>query len=186
LAVVAAYQLVSVDYGRIDAAESAFLGGWALTLYFLIAVLLALAGPLWGEPAETESGSGVRLRPLLWIAAGLTLLAGGTELILLHFDRLGAEGSGVVGNLTVSGFWLAYAGALLTFGFLKNRREVRIAGLAMMGLSIIKVALYDLTQLEALYRVASFFLLALIALGAAYAYHRRGRESRDAQSDGTS
>lgn len=186
LAVVAAYQLVSVDYGQIDAAESAFLGGWALTLYFLIAVLLALAGPLWGEPAETESGSGVRLRPLLWIAAGLTLLAGGTELILLYFDRLGAEGSGLVGNLTVSGFWLAYAGALLAFGFLKNRREVRIAGLAMTGLSIIKVALYDLTQLEALYRVASFFLLALIALGAAYAYHRRGRESGDAQSGGTS
>ena len=75
----------------------------------------------------------------------------------------------------MSGFWLVYAGALLTFGFLRDIREVRVAGLVMTGLAIIKVALYDLTQLEALYRVASFFLLALIALIAAYAYHRRGK-----------
>jgi uncharacterized membrane protein len=98
-------------------------------------------------------------------------------LILLYINRLGAEE--LVGNLTVNGFWLAYAGALLAFGFLKDLRAVRIAGLAITGLSIIKVALYDLTQLEALYRVASFFLLALMALGAAYAYHRRGRDRRE-------
>lgn len=184
LAGLAAYQLLSVDYARIGAAESAFLGGWSLTLYFFIALFPALAGPLWGEPVETEFASGVPLRPLLWIAGGFTLLAGGTELILLYIDRLGAEE--LVGNLTVSGFWLAYAGALLAVGLLKDLRAVRIAGLAMTGLSVIKVALYDLTQLEALYRVASFFLLALMALGAAYAYHRRGRDERDVPDAGTS
>ena len=112
LAVLAAYQLLSVDYARIGGAESVFLGGWSLTLYFFIALFLALAGPLWGEPIETEIASGVPLRPLLWIAAGLTLLAGGTELILLYIDRLRAEE--LVGNLTVSGFWLAYACLLYT------------------------------------------------------------------------
>lgn len=175
LAAAAAYDLLVVDYYRvIDAGSSAFVGGWALTLYFLIAVFVALAGPLWGEEStDAEAYSRLPLRGIVWSLGGLAVLAGGTELILLYFGRPGTSDPRLTADLTVSGYWLAYAGALLAFGFLRDRREVRIAGLAMTGLSILKVAFYDLTQLEALYRVASFFLLALIALGAAYAYHRR-------------
>ncbi|HKK08808.1 MAG TPA: hypothetical protein VKA44_07990, partial [Gemmatimonadota bacterium] len=52
-------------------------------------------------------------------------------------------------------------------------RTVRLAGLAVSGLALVKIGLYDLTSLKALYRVGSFLLLALIALAAAFAYHRR-------------
>lgn len=181
LAGLAAYQLLSVALAQRDLTESAFLGGSSFTLYFVVAVFAVLGGPLWGEPAaKGELDSAVKLRAALWIAAGLVFLVGGTQEILFHFDRPGAGVASLVGNLAVSGFWLVYAGALLTFGFLRDIREVRVAGLVMTGLAIIKVALYDLTQLEALYRVASFFLLALIALVAAYAYHRRGKGKHSA------
>jgi uncharacterized membrane protein len=170
-----------VAFAQRELTESAFLGGSSFTLYFVVAVFAVLGGPLWGKPAaKGELDSAVKLRAALWIAAGLVFLVGGTQEILFHFDRPGAGVESLVGNLTVSGFWLLYAGALLTFGFLRDIREVRVAGLVMTGLAIIKVALFDLMQLEALYRVASFFLLALIALIAAYAYHRRGKGKHSA------
>jgi len=37
----------------------------------------------------------------------------------------------------------------------------------------LKIVLYDLSNLEALYRIASFFALAVIALAVAYAYNRK-------------
>jgi uncharacterized membrane protein len=55
---------------------------------------------------------------------------------------------------------------------------VRITGLIVATLAIAKVALYDLANLEALYRVASFALLAAIALLGANAYHRRAGRPR--------
>jgi uncharacterized membrane protein len=41
------------------------------------------------------------------------------------------------------------------------------------GLAAAKIALYDLAELEALYRIGSFFVLAIVALAVAYAYNRK-------------
>ena len=49
------------------------------------------------------------------------------------------------------------------------------AGLAVAALAGLKIVLYDLANLEALYRVGSFFALAMIALAVAYAYNQRAR-----------
>ncbi|PYO75880.1 MAG: hypothetical protein DMD67_10170, partial [Gemmatimonadetes bacterium] len=37
----------------------------------------------------------------------------------------------------------------------------------------LKIVLYDFSNLQALYRIASFFALALIALGVAYVYNKK-------------
>lgn len=72
-------------------------------------------------------------------------------------------------------WWLLYAGVLVRIGFWRDAELVRYAGLAVAGLAVLKIALYDLSRLEALYRVGSVFVLALIALAVAYAYNRRAR-----------
>jgi uncharacterized membrane protein len=54
---------------------------------------------------------------------------------------------------------------------------VRSAGLSVAVLAGLKIVLVDLANLQALYRVGSFFALALIALAVAYAYNRRARVS---------
>jgi len=54
---------------------------------------------------------------------------------------------------------------------------IRSAGLLVAGGAGLKIVLYDLSTMEALYRVASFFALALIALAVAYAYNRKARVS---------
>ncbi|PYP91906.1 MAG: hypothetical protein DMD34_15330 [Gemmatimonadetes bacterium] len=75
-------------------------------------------------------------------------------------------------------FWLLYAGALVRLGFQRDRKDVRSAGLAVAAAAGLKIVVYDLSTLEALYRIASFFALALIALALAYTYNRRAASSR--------
>ena len=75
----------------------------------------------------------------------------------------------------MSAYWLLYAAALVRTGFWLEQKAVRSAGLGVAGLAILKIALYDLSNLEALYRVGSFFVLALITLAVAYAYSRRAQ-----------
>jgi len=62
-------------------------------------------------------------------------------------------------------------------GFQHERKDVRSAGLAVAAGAGLKIVLYDLSNLDALYRIASFFALALIALAVAYAYNRRATTS---------
>jgi len=58
-------------------------------------------------------------------------------------------------------------------GFSLPRKDVRSAGLVVAAGTGLKIVLYDLSNLQALYRIASFFALALIALGVAYAYNKK-------------
>lgn len=168
--------------------------GWSVGLYLVLVVLALLAGPLAG--AGEGGGRSFREAPRLLRAAGAPPagyraaawgavfflgLAGGTVEVLRLFPPEGRE---LARQLTVSAFWLVCAGGLLGWGLWREERSVRLAGLAVSALALVKIGLYDLTSLEALYRVGSFLLLALIALAAAFAYHRRVERARE--EDGSS
>lgn len=185
LAGLAAFRLLTSDLVDRPAAESALIGPWSLVLFLLIAVFVALASPLWGEPPLEESKEELKIaRYILWIGAGLLLLVGGTQEIFLYFDGARETARELVRDLSVSAFWLLYAGSLIAYGFWREKRAVRLAGLGVTGLAILKVTFYDLTRLEALNRVAVLALLALIALVAAHAYHRRSRAKDEAPGVG--
>jgi uncharacterized membrane protein len=78
-------------------------------------------------------------------------------------------------GLAASAWWLVFAAALVGVGFRRDLKPVRIAGLAVAGLAVVKVLLFDLSSLDALYRVGSVFILGLVFLLLAYLYHRQGR-----------
>ena len=61
---------------------------------------------------------------------------------------------------------------LLAFGFSKQNKLFRIMGLIILGMSIVKVFLYDLSNLETGYRIISFIVLGVIALGAGFLYNK--------------
>lgn len=69
-----------------------------------------------------------------------------------------------------SGAWLAYGVALLAGGMWRGSRPLRQAGLAVVALVAGKVFLWDMSDLDGLWRVVSFLGLglALIGLGASY------------------
>jgi len=75
-------------------------------------------------------------------------------------------------HLTLSLVWVVYSALLLTVGFLKRLAAIRYVGIGLLGVSILKIFLYDLSSLEQPYRIISFIGLGLILLAASYAYAR--------------
>jgi uncharacterized membrane protein len=69
-----------------------------------------------------------------------------------------------------SGAWLLLGALLLAIGIRTARKEIRLAALAVIALTTLKVFLFDMGALVGLWRVLSFLGLglALIALGAIY------------------
>lgn len=154
-------------------ASGAFTDAWALAWYAFV-IATAVGAMLWRRRETTPRWQAESPR-VLWALAGVMLLYAGS-LELYRFFRAqrdaGWTGAELAGDLSVSVYWLLYAAALVAAGFQLHRPVVRSAGLIVAMMAVMKIALYDLSQLEALYRVASFFGLALIALGVAWAYNR--------------
>jgi uncharacterized membrane protein len=105
--------------------------------------------------------------------------AGATALVylgsVLIIDTVGVYGLGETrqaGQAWLSAFWTVTGlGAVIT-GLLRRKPEVRLAGLALLGVAIAKVWTYDLAELDELARVLSFVGLGLLLLVGAFAYQR--------------
>jgi uncharacterized membrane protein len=173
---------LSVD-GRPDVAP-AFIDRWALVQWGLLAVTVALAQEFHAEFSERSA-----LRSGLWTFAGVQLFIGVTRELMRYFQPQGIVPLGttaaaeLAAGLAVSAWWLAYAGVAVWYGFRTGIKPVRVAGLWVSGLAIIKVLLVDLGELDALYRVGSVFLLGVVSLLVAWAYHRKAREEEGTEGD---
>jgi len=155
--------------------EAAFVGPWSMAFYSYV-VATALAA-WWWRTGPDRAGWAPRARAAVWVALG-SVVFGGVSLELDRLFRLMRDqwpSAGLAGDLATSVWWLLYAGLLVRIGFTGDVRQVRWAGLGVAGLAALKITFVDLSTLEALYRVAAFFVLALIALAVAYAYNRRAR-----------
>jgi uncharacterized membrane protein len=157
------------------AADSAFVGSWALALWGAVAVSVALAARLW--KATSESGASSLVQAILWVVAGAMVLFGVTGEIQRYFtlESVSAQTASLSAGLAVSAWWLVFAAALIGVGFRRSLKPARIAGLGVAGLAVVKVLVFDLSSLDALYRVGSVFILGLVFLLLAYLYHRQGR-----------
>lgn len=91
--------------------------------------------------------------------------AEGTALTI-SFERMAAR------DLTLSLAWALYALLLLGIGFKRDSEGLRWVSLAFLVLTIGKVFLHDLGELEDLYRVASLVGLALSLILVSLAYQR--------------
>jgi hypothetical protein len=158
-----------------SALDAAFVGSWALALWGTAAVSLALAAGLWRSVAR--SGVAPLVHGVLWTLAGALVLFGATGEIRRYFElkASSSETASLAAGLAVSAWWLIFAAVLISVGFRRNYKQARIAGLGVAGLAVIKVLVFDLSSLDALYRVGSVFILGLVFLLLAYLYHRQAR-----------
>ena len=171
-------QLFDGAAGVRTASDAAFLGPWALTLWGATGVTAAYAARLWRVEAGREDTR--LIRSSLWTIAGAMTLFGVTGELRRYFElrSLSADTAALASGLAVSAWWLLFAAALVTLGFRLSLQPTRVAGLAVAGLAVFKVIFFDLSTLDALYRVGSVFLLALVALSLAYLYYRHDRSQR--------
>ena len=143
---------------------------WLLPAYLLPAALAVVA---WRHPATERPTA---LRPLL----GAYALIAGLVWLTLEVRHLFHAGSIGLDEVAVddaelwawSGAWLAYGVAVMAIGIAGGNRHLRLAALAIVGLTTAKVFLVDMSDLVGLWRVLSFLGLGLVLIGLGAAYRR--------------
>jgi uncharacterized membrane protein len=111
--------------------------------------------------------------------ARATAFVGAAALVYLGsiaiVDTLGVDSSGEVlqaGQTWLSAFWTVTGLGAVVWGLVRRNGSVRLGGLALLGVAIVKVWTYDLAELEELARVLSFVGLGLLLLAGSFAYQR--------------
>jgi uncharacterized membrane protein len=75
-------------------------------------------------------------------------------------------------QVVLSAFWAGLGLVAIVVGLVRDIRELRYGGLVLLGLGVAKLFLYDLAELNEIYRVLSFVAVGLLLLTGAYAYQR--------------
>jgi len=78
-------------------------------------------------------------------------------------------------QLALSVIWTIYGGVLLVAGIVWKSATMRVMALVLLGATIIKVFLFDLSSLEAINRIISFLVLGVVLLGVSFLYQRSQR-----------
>jgi uncharacterized membrane protein len=75
-------------------------------------------------------------------------------------------------ELAISALWAAYSILLVTLGILRKYRPIRLLAILLFGVTILKVFLLDLSDLEKVYRIISFIGLGIILLAVSFMYQK--------------
>ncbi len=131
----------------------------------LLAALTARAPEAAGPPDIRQLLAGYAfVAAFAWVTLEVRHLFHPEAMALAFAEPGGAE------LYAYSGAWLAFGGLLLTLGIRLGQPPLRLAALAVMGVTLAKAVLVDMEGLVGLWRVLSFLGLglALIALGWVY------------------
>ena len=74
--------------------------------------------------------------------------------------------------MTYSIAWALFALALILIGMRIKQWVVRYAGVLLLGVTLAKLFLHDLSDLGELYRIGAFVGVALILIAASFLYQR--------------
>lgn len=75
-------------------------------------------------------------------------------------------------DFTYSALWMAYGAGLMVVGFLRRSAFVRWQALLLIAATIVKVFVYDFSQLDRAYRIVSFIVLGVLLLAISFVYQR--------------
>ena len=132
----------------------------------LLDALIALVAVAGAGYAMLLHESSERRDALLPAVAGVLIYAGSVAVVEVF---AGADGPGQTSQLLLSVFWAAIGLGGLIAGLSTEQRRLRIGGLSFLALAAVKVTIYDLSELDEIYRVLSFIGLGLLLLAGAYA-----------------
>ncbi len=149
---------------------------WYLYAYGVTILSLFAATRLLAPPRHLVLGRNVL--PLLYaLATILAFLLLNIE-IADYFSRPDAASltfqftGNFARDMSYSIAWAIFALLLLIIGIRNRAKAVRYASMALLGVTILKLFLHDLSQLEQLYRIAAFIIVAIIAMLASFLYQR--------------
>jgi uncharacterized membrane protein len=118
-----------------------------------------------------------RTRPALLGAAGVVALYLASGLVVTPFESADAVDTALLsahqqGQMVLSVFWALTGVGVLVTGLRRDLHALRLAGLALLGVTVAKVFFFDLATLSSIYRVVSFIGLGLLLLAGAFVWQR--------------
>ncbi|HET6624633.1 MAG TPA: DUF2339 domain-containing protein, partial [Gaiellaceae bacterium] len=137
-------------------------------VWVLLACIVGLAAVAWSAPDPAH-------RPALGaVAGGFALYAVSLGILGLAeaVSSASVETDFERGHTAVSGLWALVGLALLVVGLLRGSALIRYAGLALFGLSLAKIFLYDLASLSSVARAFSFILVGGLLLAGGFFLQR--------------
>ena len=118
---------------------------------------------------------------LLVLANALSLWLLSAEIITSAYSEfldLPEDARENVASLGLSLLWAVYAAALIVLGIVRRLRWIRLAGLALLAVPVVKLFAFDSLQLEQEYRVIAFLSLGLMMVAGGLLYQRYSKVVR--------
>ncbi len=94
-----------------------------------------------------------------------------------------ARSTETIRGFTHSAVWMIYGAVLMFLGFRRHSAFLRWQAIALLGVTVIKVFLFDTSTLDVGFRILSFIGLGAILLGISFLY-QRGRLTLPGTGDG--
>lgn len=110
--------------------------------------------------------SGILLFALVNLEIAHTFAPPGSSSFSISF------GNSLACDLTYSIAWGLFAMGLLILGLVKRNKAPRITGLILLGITLLKLFLYDLSALDQMFRIAALIVLSVIILISSLLYQK--------------
>lgn len=165
---------------------------WFVANWRFVAAALALGAVAWFIAlGRRDAEMAARLKTLLGVLTAVWLvlvwLTVSVEVLRVAHDTVADRAQGRwLGQLLLSLTWAVYAAVLLAVGFWRHGRALRLAALALFGVTCLKLVLLDMADLSALYRIVAFFVVGVLMIGASYGYHVVEQRLAKQEGDATS
>ena len=79
-------------------------------------------------------------------------------------------------HLTLTVLWAIYGIGIIVVGFLRDESRIRLAGMGLLAVPVVKLFVFDVFLLEQIYRVAAFVTLGALLLATGLIYQRYSTE----------
>ncbi len=152
----------------------AFLNPQFLTSAIVMVLLLGAAYWTWRKRSDLPGKEAHTFKALL-IAANVVAVWS-LSLEVIHFFDFREFSFGVdsfsAKHLSLTVLWAVYAIAVIGVGIAKGSSRMRLVGIALLAVPVVKLFVFDVFLLEKGYRVAAFVTLGILLLGTGLAYQR--------------
>ena len=147
---------------------------WCLYAYGVTSFCLLAGGRIFGTPRPT---SAERAAPPLLSSLGVVLVFLLLNIEIADYFSVGPTltfsfSGNFARDMTYSIAWALFALGLILVGMRIKQRAARYAGVALLGVTLAKLFLHDLSDLDELYRIGAFVSVALILIAASFIYQR--------------
>ena len=152
---------------------------FAVNLYFMTALILLAASAVAIYAYLRDSSGLIKREALVFrstiVVANLLILFTLTNEIVQFFNAMEMTQNGNYDshtNFSMTVFWVIYSVSVIGFGIWRDYSSVRLIGIVLMVIPLLKLFLYDSYSLDMGFRVGGFFTVGILLMSTGFAYQK--------------